>query len=164
VNAIYRYLDSTEYKKSSKIIDYTALGPPLPPKLTIITTDIQSITLNWTMSHEYPRPEFIKGYKLVVDGSQNQIFEKHINEFIFKDMQPGKKYDIEIVALTNWIVGQSNPSNKISLLCPNRPYAPLITQAPSAKPFTVIIGWKSVRTRSTNKQDQILLYKYFKSN
>ena len=158
MNAIYKYLDSTEYKKASKLIDYTALGPPLPPKLRVTSTDIQSVTLDWTLS-QYPRPEFIKGFRLLVDSKQNQIFEKSINEFIFKDLQPGKKYDMEIVTLTNWIIGQSNPSNKIMLICPHRPHAPLINQLPSAKPYPVIIGWKAVTTRSTGTHDQILFYK-----
>lgn len=151
-------MDSTEYKKSSKSIDYTALGPPLPPKLRASTSDIQCISLEWIMD-QYPRPEFIKGFQLIVDNQKNQVFEKNVGEFLFKDMQPGRQYDIEIVTLTNWIVGQSQPSNRLNLICPNRPNAPLISQLPNTKPFTVIIGWKPVKTRSTNRHDTILFYK-----
>ncbi len=160
VNAVYRYMDSSEYKKASKTIDYTALGPPLPPRLRATSTDVQCISLDWLMD-QYPRPEFIKGYRLIVDSQQNQVFEKNINEFLFKDMQPGRQYDLEVTTLTNWIVGQSKPSNRLNLICPTRPHAPLISQLPNTKPFTAVIGWKPVRTRSTNRHDKIAFYKVF---
>ena len=158
MNAVYRYMDTTEYKKASKLIEYTALGPPLPAKLRAGSTDIQCISLEWSLD-QYPRPEFIKGYQLVVNSEESQVFNKNINEFLFKDMQPGRQYDLEVITLTNWIVGRSQPSNQLNLICPNRPNPPLITQLPNAKPFTVIIGWKPVKTRSNNKHDKILFYK-----
>ena len=152
-------MDSLEYKKASKTIDYTALGPPLPPKLRASTTDVQCVSLEWLIDGLYPRPEFIKGYRFIVDSEYNQVFEKNVNEFLFKDMQPGRQYDLEVVTLTNWIVGKSKPSNKLNLICPSRPNAPLITQMPNTKPYTVIIGWKPVKTRTTNRHDKIVFYK-----
>lgn len=107
----------------------------------------------------YPKPDFIKGYRLIVNSEPNEIFEKNINEFIFKDMQPGFAYEIEILTLTNWMVGACLPSNKITLLCPSRPLTPVISQLPSLRSNSVIIGWKPVEPKSVNKSDQILLYK-----
>lgn len=120
---------------------------------------MNSVTLEWITQH-YPRPEFISGYRLIVNGEPNKIFEKNVNEFLFTDMQAGKKYDIEIVTLANSIVGQSKPSNQISLICPMTPNAPLITQLPTVRPNSVVIGWKPVIPRTNNKWDQILFYKY----
>lgn len=159
MNAVYRYMDSSEYKKASKIIDYTALGPPIPPRLRASTSDVQCVSLDWVME-QYPRPEFIKGYRLIIDSQPNQVFEKNINEFLFKEMQPGRQYEIEVITLTNWIVGSSPPSNRLTLVCPHRPHAPLISQLPNIKPYTVMIGWKPVRTKSTQAHDRIASYKY----
>lgn len=160
MTAIYRSIDSIESKRTSKVIDYTALGPPEPPRLRVNFVDLRSVTLEWIMS-QYAKPDFIKGFRLIVNGELNEVFEKTINEFIFRDMQPGYCYDIEILTLTNWMIGASLPSNKITLICPNRPKAPLITQLPSIRTNSVVIGWKPVEPRSNNKPDQILLYKYF---
>lgn len=141
------------------MIDYTALGPPEPPRLRVNSVDIQSVTLEWIMT-QYAKPDFIKGYRLIVNSEPNEVFEKNINEFMFRDLQPGFCYEIEILTLTNWMIGSSQPSNKITLVCPNRPQAPLITQVPSLRTNSVVIGWKPVEPRSSSKADQILFYKY----
>ena len=47
--------------------------------------DLYSANLEWT-PQQYPRPEFITGYQLVVNGELNKIFEKEANEFFFADM------------------------------------------------------------------------------
>ena len=151
-------METEEYKKSSKTLQYTALGPPHPPKLRVSAVDIFSSTLEWLPQH-YPRPEFITGYRLIVNGELSQIFEKNVNEFIFADMQPGRKYDIEIVTLTNSIVGQSQPSNRITLVCPLRPRAPIITQLPSVRPNACVIGWKAPDFNSNNNWDNVICYK-----
>jgi len=148
----------TEYKKASKTIIYTALGPPHPPRLRVNATDLNSVTLEWIVQH-YPRPEFITGYRLMINNETNQVFEKHVSEFLFTDMQPGRKYDIEMLTLTNSIVGQSQPSNQINLICPLRPVPPLITQLPSVRPNSAVIGWKPAEPRSNNRWDQLLYYK-----
>lgn len=150
--------DTTEYKKSSKTLYYTPLGPPNPPRLRVNAVDIQSATLEWISPH-YPRPEFIAGYRLLVNSEPMQAFEKNANEFLFTDMQPGRKYNIEIVTLTNSIVGESKPSNLITLICPRRPSPPLISQLPTVRPNSAIIGWKPCEPKSSNKCDQILFYK-----
>lgn len=146
---------------SSKMIHYTPLGPPHPPRLRANAIDLYSVSLEWN-TQDYPRPEFITGYRLRVNSELNQIFDKNIHEFLFTDMQPGKKYDIEIITLTNAIVGQSEPSNTISLICPRPPAAPLISQLPTVRPNSVVIGWKPNDMRVNNKYDQVLFYKYFK--
>jgi len=140
------------------VIDYTSLSPPEPPRLRVSSVDLQSVTLEWITS-QYAKPDFIKGYRLIVNSEPNEVFEKNINEFLFKDMQPGFCYEIEILTLTNWMIGSSQPSNMITLLCPERPNAPLITQLPSLRSNSVVIGWKPVEPKSNNKSDQILLYK-----
>lgn len=161
MNAIYKIYNSsttTEYKRSSKTIIFTALGPPTPPRLRVNAVDIQTAALEWIASH-YPRPDFIAGYRLMVNSELNQTFEKSISEFLFTDMQPGKKYTIELITLTNAIVGESKPSNSITLVCPRRPNPPLISQLPTVRPNSVIIGWKPSDPKSNNKCDQILSYK-----
>ena len=74
-----------EYKRSSKTIIYTPLGPPPPPKLKVSARDLYSANLEW-IPQLYPRPEFITGYQLVVNGELNKMFEKDANEFFFSDM------------------------------------------------------------------------------
>ena len=161
MNAIYQQansLDTTEYKKASKTINYCALGPPHPAKLRVTAINANAVSLEWTTQH-YARPEFITGYRLVVNGELSTLFDKSISEFAFADMQPGKRYDIEIVTLTNAIIGQSNPSNMISVMCPHVPNSPLITQLPTIRPNSVVIGWKPSEPRSNHKWDDILFYK-----
>lgn len=46
MNTVYRHMDSSEYKKASKIIDYTALGLPIPPRLRDSTSDVQCVSLD----------------------------------------------------------------------------------------------------------------------
>jgi len=92
VHAIYKFDSSStlEYKRSSKTIIYTPLGPPSPPKLKVSSRDLYSANLEW-IPQLYPRPEFITGYQLVVNGELNKMFEKNANEFFFSDMVSFKK-------------------------------------------------------------------------
>ena len=87
VHAIYKFDTSStiEYKRSSKTIIYTALGPPPPPKLRVSSRDLYAATLEW-IPQPYPRSEFITGYQIDVNGELNKIFEKDSNEFFFSDM------------------------------------------------------------------------------
>ena len=161
MTAVYKHVDetnATEYRKSSKSLSYTPLGPPHPPKLRANGIGMQSVTIEWFVQ-QYPRPEFITGYRLIINSELKRIFEKTVNEFIFTDMMPGKVYEIQIITLTNSIVGQSKPSNPLILVCPQRPSQPLVTQLPTVRPNSVVLGWKPTVPRSSNKCDQILLYK-----
>lgn len=161
LNAVYKLANSTlygEYKSSSKSILFTPLGPPEPPRLRVNAVDVQSATLEWIVP-QYAKPEFITGYRLIVNSEPGQMFNRGDREFVFKDLQPGKSYKIEIATVTNSIVGQSKPSNAITIVCPQRPKAPLITQLPTVRPYSAVVGWKPADPRSTNKYDQILFYK-----
>ena len=94
MHAIYKF-DSTstlEYKRSSKTIIYTPLGPPSPPKLKVSSRDLYSANLEW-IPQLYPRPEFITGYQLVVNGELNKMFEK--NNFIYLSQNNYASHTIE---------------------------------------------------------------------
>lgn len=158
---MFKLVNSTEageYKSSSKMIVFTPLGPPTAPRLRVNAVDIQSAIVEWIPS-EYAKPDAVSGYKLLVNNEPSQTFKKNDREFLFKDMQPGKSYKLEIVTLTNSVLGESNPSNAITVICPQRPNPPLVNQLPSARPYSAVIGWKPVNVRSPNIYDQIICYK-----
>ena len=48
---------------------------------------------------------------------------------------------VQLVAQTNNAVGDSDPSNIIKVSCPSNPPATFVTQQPSYKKGTVIMGW-----------------------
>lgn len=161
MNAVYKQIGTNEikeYVKSSKTVIYTPLGSPHAPKLRVNSVDEQSAIIEW-LSESYPRQEFITGYRLLINSEQGQLFNKDINHFMLKDMQPGKQYSIQIVTLTDSVVPQSKPSNPITLICPIKPKQPLISQLPSVRPNSATIGWRPVEPRSIQKHDQIVSYK-----
>jgi hypothetical protein len=157
-------MDATEYKSCSRAILFTPLGAPEPPRLRINSVGTQSATLEWIPAH-YARPELISGYSLTINSAESQLFGRDDREFLFQALQPGKSYKLEIAAITNAIIGKSKPSNAITLMCPNRPDPPLISQMPTVRPNSVVVGWKpaveaaDAAARSSNKFDQILCYK-----
>lgn len=65
-----------------------------------------------------------------------------------------------MVALTNSIIGQSEPSKPIKIICPKKPKAPYIYQSSTLRINSVVISWKPTLARSSNKEDQIWMYKY----
>ena len=71
----------------------------------------------------------------------------------------GKSYTLELVALTNSIIGQSELSNPITIICPRKPKTPLIYQSSTLKINSVVISWKPTMPRSINKEDKIINYK-----
>ncbi|RNA39092.1 hypothetical protein BpHYR1_016864 [Brachionus plicatilis] len=161
VNAVYKLVGANEireYVRSSKKLFYTPLGPPHSPKLRVNSVDEQTAMIEW-ITESYPRPDFVTGYRLIVNSELGQLFQKDINQFLLKDMQPGKQYSIQIATLTNSVVPQSKPSNPITLVCPLRPTQPLISQLPSVRPNSATIGWKPVEPKSNQKFDRIVSYK-----
>lgn len=150
--------NATEYKKSSKSLSYTPLGPPNPPRLRATGVGLQAVNVEWLVQ-PYPKPDFLLGYRLIVNSELKQIFEKKIGEFIFADMLPGKVYELQILTLVNPIVGQSLPSNPLILICPERPAQPLISQVATTRPNSVTVGWKPPKAKSHNRYDQILYFK-----
>lgn len=77
---------------------------------------------------------------------------------------PERKYDIEILTLTNSIVGKSAPSNRVTLICPMRPTPPLIQQLPSIRPHSATIGWKTTDSKTNEDWDNVICYKVFLNN
>ena len=71
----------------------------------------------------------------------------------------GQSYRLELVALTNSIIGQSEASRAIVVTCPKKPKTPSIFQSSTLKINSVVISWKPTVPRSINKEDQILNYK-----
>ena len=126
--------------------------------MRVSSVDLQSARLEW-IAPQYPRPEFITGYQLVVNGDSKTIFERDLNEFLFTDFQPGHKYEVSLLTLTNSIVGQSPPSNKIIIQCPHRPSSPMIAQFPTIRTNSVVIGWKPVEPKTSSKFDRVTIYK-----
>ena len=135
------------------------MGVPNAPRLRVNAVDLRSCTLEWKLETAYAKPEFLNGYKLIIDNSHRETFEKNVQEFLFADMQPGKKYDIELISLANSIVGDSKPSNKITLVCPKTPNAPVISALSTTRPNSAVIGWQQVEPKSENSYDQIISYK-----
>ena len=80
---------ASEFKINSSIINYISLGPPHPPKLRVINVDIQAVTLEWAMP-DYPKPEFITGYRLMVNSEYKEKFGTNQKEFIFNELKPGE--------------------------------------------------------------------------
>jgi hypothetical protein len=139
-------------------MNYMPLGPPSAPRLRVSSIDLQSITLEWH-APQYARPDYISGYQLIINSEYKQIFEKDVNEFVFTDMQPNQKYDIQIVTLTNETIGRSEPSNVVTLVCPHKPPAPVISQLPTVRPNSIVVGWRPSEPRSSNNYDRALFYK-----
>jgi hypothetical protein len=169
VNAVYKLAkqsegasgDATEFKKSSKVVNYSPMTPPKAPRLRVSAIDIQSATLEWLNEAPTPsKPEFFTGYRLVVNGEQRQTFDKSVKEFLFADMQPGRKYEISLVSLTNSILGNSRQSNVVTLVCPRRPRAPVISSMQSTRPNSAVICWNQVEPKSELAFDQIVCYRF----
>jgi hypothetical protein len=153
-------MDASEYKSSSNTIIFTPLSAPDPPRLRVTSVDLQLARIEWTPAH-YAKGDLISGYRLLINSVESQLFDKKDREFVFKDLQPGKSYKLEIVALTNATIGKSLPSNAITIVCPNRPNPPLITQMSTVRPYSVVVGWKAAaESKSTkNKFDLIQSYR-----
>ena len=82
-----------------------------------------------------------------------------MHEFSFTDVESGQKYEFNVVTLADSLVGNGPQSNTIILQCPNRPSPPLISQLPTVKPNSAVIGWKPSETKTSSKFDQVNLYK-----
>lgn len=147
-----------EYEKSSKTLNYTPLGSPHAPKLRVNSVGEQTALMEW-ICESYPKQEFIKGFRLLVNSEHSQLFDKDVNKFELKDMQPGKEYSIQIVTLTDTVVPESKPSNSITLVCPLRPNSPLIHVSPSIRPNSAAIEWKPVEPKTDKNSDRVVSYK-----
>jgi hypothetical protein len=95
----------------------------------------------------------------MINNEHRQTFDKNVQEFLFADMQPGKKYEIEIISLADSVIGESKPSNRLTLICPLQPDTPLISALSTTRPNSAVIGWKQVEPKTDNSFDQILCYK-----
>lgn len=139
------------------------MGPPAPPGMMVTSVDIQSATLEWSFGESVHSKHLdsLTGYRLQVNGEDKQTFDRNCKEFLFTDMQPGKNYDLSVVSITDSLISESGQSNVITLVCPKRPYAPLISAMPTTRPRSAMIAWKPVEPRSSNYYDQILFYRVF---
>jgi hypothetical protein len=155
--------EGLEFKRSSKVINYSPVAPPSAPRLRVTATDIQSASLEWVLDAPLTKTasEFFTGYRLVVNNEQRQTFDKSVKEFLFSDMQPGRKYEISLVSLTNSILGNARQSNLITLVCPRRPAPPVISAMQSTRPNSALISWNQVEPRSELPFDQIVCYRVF---
>jgi hypothetical protein len=138
-------------------INYTPLGPPHPAKLVVHSVDEYTCKLQWT-TKPYPKLDFVTGYRLIINSKLDKLLNKNVNEFTFTDMKQGRTYDIQIVTLINSVVGQSDPSNTIVLVCPGKPATPRIVDLPTTRPNSIAIGWKAC---FTTQSDEAILYRVY---
>ena len=148
----------TQVKKASPTINHISLGPPHPPKLIVTNLGLQSVTIEWSLD-DYPKPEYITGYRLIINSEYKHKFDKSKKDHVLNDLQPGNSYKLELVALTNSVIGQSLPSKAIEVKCPLKPRAPIIYLQQTVQVNSVMLGWKTELTQSSNKEDQIWMYR-----
>ena len=117
-----------------------------------------SATLEWVPEPFY-RPELIVGYRLQIDEDFDKTFEPNVREFMFTNMKPGQKYNVQIMTLTKDLT--SVLSNKITLVCPLIPSAPSITKIQSLRPNSATVGWKLTEPRSINGWDNIASFQVY---
>ena len=149
-----------EVKKPSPTINHISLGPPHPPKVIVTNLVLQSVTIEWSLDN-YPKPEYVSGFRLFINSEPNVKFEKNKNSHVLSDLVPGNSYKIQLVALTNSVIGQSLLSKCIEVKCPLKPSAPLIYSQPTVQVNSAMIGWKPEMPKSMNKEDQIWMYRVY---
>jgi hypothetical protein len=147
-----------EFKKPSDTINYIALSPPSAPILRAVGIDIQSVAIEWVIK-DYAKPDYISGYKLTVNSEPNASFGAEQHGFVFNELTPGKSYKIELTAQTNSIVGHSEISKSMTIICPSVPKPPIIYESSTLKSKSVVISWKPSQPQTYNREDQILTYK-----
>ena len=148
----------TEFKSISKTVTHTSIGPPRAPTLRISNIDLQAVTLEWLVA-DYPRPDFISGYRLLVNSQYKEILSNNQHGLIFNELKPGKSYKLELIVLTNSVIGQSEPSKPLTIVCPLEPTPPNIYQSPTMRANSVMISWNPTVPRSYNKEDQVWMYR-----
>ena len=139
-------------------MNFIVFSEPQPPRLLVRSVSLYSATLEWK-PEVFHKPELITGYRLLINEDFDKTFEPNEREFIFSNMRPGEKYDVQIQTMTKDLT--SRLSNKITLVCPLIPAPPTITKLQSLRPNSATVGWKINEPRSINGWDNISNYQVY---
>jgi hypothetical protein len=150
-----------EFKKSSETINYIALSPPSAPILRAVGIDVQSVAIEWVIK-DYAKPEYISGYSLTVNSEPHANFGPEQHGFVFNELIPGKTYKIELTAKTNSIVGHSDVSKPMTIICPSVPKPPVIYESSTVKSKSIVVSWKPSHAPTYSREDQVFTYKLVK--
>ena len=71
----------------------------------------------------------------------------------------GKTIKVDVIAVTDHEVGNSQPSNTIKIACPVRPPTPSISQQPSFKKSAVIVAWEKPTYNTSSAFEDISSYR-----
>lgn len=73
----------------------------------------------------------------------------------------GKTIVVQVLAVTNHQVGESEPSNAVRVSCPPRPPPVLVQQQPSYRKGSVIVGWEKPNAgEHVPYGEDIIMYRY----
>ncbi|KAK6994911.1 fibronectin, partial [Biomphalaria glabrata] len=150
--------ETCETQTSSPVLYYTIVGPPSPPTIQTTKVDTYQVCLEWAEQANEKGLQ-VRGFQIYVDekplgkGRSADVRKMTINNLV-----PGKTMSIYVTAFSEFGQDESDPSRTVHITCPPRPTAPVISQQPSYKRGSVLIGWTKPESQGLNSREEAISF------
>ncbi|KAH9503746.1 hypothetical protein Btru_066540, partial [Bulinus truncatus] len=149
---------TSESQTTSPVLYYTTVGPPSPPILRTTKVDTCQVSLEW-LDQSNEKGLQIKGYQIYVDGKPlGGRRSSDVRKMTINNLVPGKTMSVYVSALSEFDQDESEPSRIVHFTCPPQPTAPVISQQPSYKRGSVLIGWTKPESHGLNSLEEAVAF------
>ncbi|XP_055882729.1 uncharacterized protein LOC106055997 isoform X2 [Biomphalaria glabrata] len=150
--------ETCETQTSSPVLYYTIVGPPSPPTIQTTKVDTYQVCLEWAEQANEKGLQ-VRGFQIYVDEkSLGKGRSADVRTMTINNLVPGKTMSIYVTAFSEFGQDESEPSRTVHITCPPRPTAPVISQQPSYKRGSVLIGWTKPESQGLNSREEAISF------